>query len=171
MRSSILAAGVLALSGLGAVPAAALPPSPLADITRERGIVLECRGEAHGLSAYVDIYENSAHSHYFQVVLDDDPELAASRQPQDLFRKGKIRGAIRIDGHRALVTGEAHRAGKRKHVHEEIDDAGQHIVSDGTHRRLSNDLVLTYRGIRVPLDCAPAFAYDLRVTRTDTTGD
>jgi hypothetical protein len=56
-------------------------------------------------------------------------------------------------------------------VHEEYDDAGQHIVADGFHRRLAHDLVLRYDGITVPLDCAPAFYYSLNVTKTDTTGD
>ena len=173
MRSITLAGAALALTGLGAAPALASHPTTAAptDTTRERGIVLECRGEAHGLSAYVDIYENNAYSNYFQVILDDDPKRAASREPKDLFEKGKVRGSIRIKGHKVRVTGDAHRVGKRKRVHEEIDDAGQHIVSDGFHRRLANDLVLTYRGTTVPLDCAPAFAYDLKVTKTDITGD
>ena len=62
----------------------------------------------------------------------------------------------------------AHRVGKRKHVHEEYDDAGNHIVADGYHRRLANDLVLKYDGSTVPLTCAPAFRYDLQVTTTPT---
>ena len=173
MRSITLAGAALALTGLGAAPALASHPTAAVptDSTRERGIVLECDGEAHGLSAYVNIYENNTYGNYLQVILDDDPELAASREPTDLFRKGRVRGTIRIDGHKVRVTGHAQRVGKRKHVHEEIDDAGQHIVSDGYHRRLAHDLVLTYRGTSVPLDCAPAFAYDLSVTKTDITGD
>ena len=58
---------------------------------------------------------------------------------------------------------------QRTPVHEAMDDAGQHIVVDGFHRRLVNDLVLRYDGTRVPLTCAPAFAYRLTVTKTDLT--
>jgi hypothetical protein len=169
MRSITFATAVLALTGLGAAPAIAHPTTAAGDTVRERGVVLECTGTAHGLAAYVNLYENDRYGNYLQVILDDDPELAASREPKDILSDGEVRTAIRIDGHKASVTGTVHRVGKRKHVHEEIDDAGQHIVSDGFHRRLATDLVLTYRGTTVPLDCAPAFAYNLRTTKTDTT--
>ena len=167
MRAIALAGSVLALTGLGVAPALASQAAPSAtDTHRERGIVLECTGEADGLSAYVNLYENDVYSNYFQVILNDDPKLARSREPADILDKGEVRAAIRIKGHKVRVTGTANRVGKRTHVHEEIEDAGNLVVADGFHRRLKNDLVLKYRGTTVPLDCAPAFFYHLEVTTT-----
>jgi hypothetical protein len=171
MRSITIAGAVVALIGLGAAPSLAHPTAAAAGTERQSGVVLECTGAAGGLAAYVNVYENDKHGNYFQVILNEDPELAGSREPKDLLSNGEVRGTIRIDGHKARVTGDVHRVGKRKHVHEEIDDAGNHVVSDGFHRRLSNDLVLTYRGSTIQLDCDPAFAYRLKVTKTDITGD
>jgi len=171
MRTTAYAAlaATTALIGLGSTTAA--EATAAAQVVKEKGIVLECNGEAHGLSAYVNLYENDTYSHYVQVVLDDDPELAKSREPADILDAGKIRTGVRIAGKQARILGTATRVGPRKHVHEEYDDAGQHIVADGFHRRLAHDLVLRYDGTTVPLTCAPAFYYSLNVTKTDTTGD
>jgi hypothetical protein len=136
----------------------------------EKGVVLECTGEAEGLSAYVNLYENDTYSNYLQVVLDDDPERAASREPRDILRAGKVRAGIRVAGKRARIVGTATRVGLRTRVHEEIDDAGQHVVMHGYHRRLAHRLVLRYDGATVPLRCAPAFFYRLKVTKTPITG-
>jgi hypothetical protein len=169
MRSITLAASVLALTGLSAVPALAQQTTTAdAETERQRGVVLECTGAADGLAAYVNLYENDKHGNYVQVILNDDPKLAKSREPNDVLDHGDVRAVLRIQGHRARVTGTAERVGKRKPVHEEYDDAGNHIVTDGYHRRLASDLVLTYRGASVPLSCAPAFFYSLQVTTTPT---
>jgi len=167
MRSIALAGSVLALTGLGVAPALATTPATApAPTEKERGFVLECTGEAGGLSAYVDVYENDRYQNYFQVVLNDNPRLAASREPKDLVDKGQVKGTIRIKGHKVRVTGSVKKVGKQIPVHEELDDAGYHVVSDGYHRKLRNDLVLTYRGTTVDLHCAPAFYYNLEVTKT-----
>ena len=68
------------------------------------------------------------------------------------------------------LPGTARKVGPPTRVHEEYDDASQHIVADGTHRRLRNDLVLRYDGTTVPLTCDPAFFFKLDVTKTDITG-
>ena len=178
MRTTAYAAlaAATALIGLGSATAAEASPAP-ADTSRavaavkEKGIVLECTGKADGLSAYVNLYENDTYSNYVQVILDDDPELAKSREPADILDQGRIRTGVRIAGKPARVVGTAVRYGARKHVHEEYDDAGQHIVADGFHRRLGYELVLRYDGTAVPLRCAPAFYYSLNVTKTDITGD
>ena len=166
-----LALASTALIGLGATTASASPAAEaIAPTVREQGIVLECTGSAHGLDAYVNVYENSPHDNYFQVVLNEDPDLSASREPADIWRKGKIRAAIGIDGHRAVVTGTARKVGGPEQIHEEYDDAGQHHVVDGIHKQLRNHLVLRYDGTTVPLTCDPAFFYKLDVTKTDITG-
>ena len=174
MRSTTLALAATALIGLGTttVPASASPaPEATASTVKERGIVLECTGSAGGLDAYVNVYENTPYDNYFQVILNEDPQLAGSGEPADIWSKGKIRAALRIDGHRALVTGTARKVGALIPVHEEYDDAGQRIVADGIHKRLRDRLVLRYDGTVMPLDCDPAFFYKLDVTKTDITGD
>lgn len=169
-------AAATALIGLGTATAAEAFPVPVdtarsAAAVKEKGIVLECTGKAHGLSAYVNLYENDTYANYVQVILNGDPGLAKSREPADILDAGKVRTGVRIAGKRARVVGTAVRYGARKHVHEEYDDAGQHIVADGFHRRLGYELALRYDGTTVPLRCAPAFAYTLDVTKTDITGD
>ena len=164
MRTTTLALASAALVGLGltASPATAGP----AQTRTEKGIVLECTGQAGGLSAYVNLYENDVYSNYVQVVLNDNPRRAASREPRDLWSDGVVSTSVRIAGQWATITGDAHKTGGRTPVHEELDDAGHHIVSDGWHRRLATDVTLRYAGTTVPLTCAPAFFYKLEVTKT-----
>jgi hypothetical protein len=166
--ATVTLAASTALIGLATSPATA---TATAETVREKGIVLECTGSASGLDAYVNVYENDPYGNYVQVVLDDDPERATSREPVDVWRRGEVRVSVRIDGRRALVTGTATKARTATRVHEEHDDAGQHIVADGVHRRLRTDLALHYAGTAVPLTCDPGFFYRLDVTKTDTTGD
>jgi hypothetical protein len=159
--------GVLALGAtsalLGLAPAAVAGGSTT---EHQRGIVLECTGATPAHSAYVDLYENDKHGNYAQVVIDDRPSLSASRQPKDILRDGAIRVGLTIKDKRAVVVGTAHRSGPRTHVHDTHDDAGNHIVADGFHRKLANDVVLKYDGGRIPLTCQPAFYYSLDVTTT-----
>ena len=172
MRTTTLALAATALIGLGTTTATATASQAAeaaASTVKERGIVLECNGSARGLDVYVNVYENSPHDNYFQVVLNDDPELSNSREPSDIWSKGKIRAGLPIDGHRALVTGSAIKVGDPEQIHEEYDDAGQHHVVDGIHKRLRNHLVLRYDGTVVPLTCDPAFFYKLVVTKTPIT--
>lgn len=138
---------------------------------REHGIVMECTGEADGLQAYASLYENQRYGNYVQVVLGDpdDGNGANKKVKRAILDDGKVRATITVDGAKAKVRGTASKVGKKKHVHEELDDAGYHVTSDGTHRRLRNDLVLTYDGTVVPLTCGTAFAYDLTVTKTPIT--
>jgi len=178
MRSTILAARGLVAAAVvtivGAGPAVLGAASAQAQSTQaqsaqahtERGIVLECTGEAGGLAAYVNLYENDVFTNYVQVVLDDSPKLAASREPKNIWSDGVVRSSVTIKGKRATIVGTASKTGRRTHVHEEIEDAGNHVVSDGWHRRLENDLVLSYAGKTVELTCAPAFFYKLEVTKT-----
>ena len=166
-----LALAATALTGLGVLSPAAGATVRAAEpaSTIERGVVMECTGSRHGLDAYVSLYENNIYGNTVQVILDDDPSTAASRQPADVLAAGEVHTGVTIAGQRARIRGTAHRVGPRTPVHEVTEDAGQHIVVDGFHRRLATDLVLRYSGKRVALTCAPAFFYRLDVTRTDTT--
>lgn len=139
-----------------------------AETHRERGFVMECRGESDGLQAYASLYENDKFGNYVQVVLGepDDGNGKSKQVRKPILKDGAVRATITIDGAKAKVRGTAAKVGRKTHVHEELDDAGYHVTSDGTHRRLENDLVLTYQGVTVPLTCDPAFAYALTVTKT-----
>ena len=154
---------------LGSTPASAMQADDHGTATteRERGIVLECRGEAGGLQAYASLYENDRYGNVLQVVLGDpDAGNGRSKEVERKFLEdGEVRASITIDGAKAKIRGTADPVGKKKKVHEVHDDAGYLITVDGTHKRLVTDLVLRYDGVRVPLTCDPAFRYDLMVTK------
>ena len=154
---------------VGSAPASAMQADDVGGTTteRERGIVLECQGEAGGLEAYASLYENDRHGNVLQVVLGDpDDGNGRSKEPKRPFLSdGTVRGTITIDGAKARIRGTAAKVGPKKKVHDVHHDAGYVITIDGTHKRLATDLVLTYDGARVPLTCGPAFRYDLQVTR------
>jgi hypothetical protein len=166
----VLTIAGLAAATLATTPADAADRVPNASTTEhQRGVVLECTGANRMHSAYVDLYENDKHGNFLQVVLDENPKLAASRAPADIWTAGEVRTRIMIGHKRARIVGAAPKVGRRHHVHEENADAGNLIVSDGFHRRLKDDLVLKYDGHRIALSCAPAFLYSLDVTTTPTT--
>jgi hypothetical protein len=154
---------------VGSAPASAMQADDFGPTTtaRERGIVLECRGEAGGLEAYASLYENDRYGNVLQIVLGD-PDAGNGRSKEvrrPLLEDGTVRGTITIDGAKAKIRGTATKVGTKKKVHEVHHDAGHLITVDGTHRRLATDLVLRYDGVRVPLTCDPAFRYDLMVTK------
>ena len=168
-RNRTMTAALLAATALMAwpTPASAMqandfgPPST----ERERGIVLECTGEADGLAVYASLYENDKYVNVLQVVLGEDGNGKSKQVERNFLEDGKVRARITIDGARAKIRGTAELVGKKTPVHEEHDDAGYLITVDGTHRRLATDLVLTYDGATVPLTCDPGFRYDLMVTK------
>lgn len=149
-----LAAAVLA------VPAAraATPTS-----TTEKGLVIECTTRIGGAPAYVSLYENNRFADVAQVAIG---EAGGSREVDRIAVGRNVRTAVRVAGARARVTGTLRVTGAPTPVHEEHDDAGQHIVVDGTHRAITARLRLSYRGDTARLDCDNAFRYRLRVTRT-----
>jgi hypothetical protein len=171
MRTTTFATAVAGLASAACLttPAEAADSATGGSTTEhQRGVVLECTGSNRAHSAYVDLYENNLHGNYVQVVLDANPRLAASRQPADIWNAGDVRTGVTIKHERARIVGTAPRTGRRHHVHGENDDAGNHIVSDGFHRRLDDHLVLRYDGHRMALSCSPAFFYSLDVTTTPT---
>lgn len=155
-----IVAGALLTTGLAL---AATPTAHAATTTVERGIVVECTTEIGGQPAYVSLYENNRYANVVQVNIGEE---GASRQPADIARAGRVRTGVTVAGSRARVTGTVAVTGPATRVHEEQDDAGQHLVMDGTHRALTTRLTLSYRGEQAPLTCETAFRYRLRVTRT-----
>jgi hypothetical protein len=169
---TILHASAAALALIGLSSPAGAVDDPSSETHRERGYVLECTG--HRLTgntdrtAYVSLYENSVYGNYVEIVLDEKPGRSASRQVPDVAVVDEVRVGAKIRGHRARVVGNLGRTDERTHVHEEIDDAGRHIVSDGTHRGVVSDLGLLYKRGNYQLVCDPAFYYNLKVTTTET---
>jgi hypothetical protein len=184
MRTTQLTTGAIAvlatsaLIGLGAaVPANAFgadaPRTGEATTTHEVGNLLECTGSWKSRAVYASLYENQTYGNTIQILIgDDDDQVGGSRDVEgDFIEAGRVHGTLLVGKKRAVVAGHASRVGKKIAVHEEHDDAGQHITVDGFHRRLADDLTLTRRKKTVPLDCANAFFYDLQVTKEDITGD
>jgi len=165
ITAALAVAATSGLVGLGS-PASAAEPTT----TRERGIVIECTGTIKGKPVYTSLYENDTVRNTIQIVIgDDDHQVGGGRDTDRDFRHGrKVSGALKVAGSRALVEGTARKVGGRLAVHEEHDDAGQHITIDGFHRRLATDLTLSWKGASAPLTCDNAFVYDLQVTKEST---
>ncbi len=169
-RCLAAAAGLLAtaLVGLVHVPAAhAAAP----EWKRERGIVIECAGDAHGVQVWTSVYENQRYGNTVQVVIGGpDDGNGSSRNTDDKFLlDGSVKASVQVNGKKAVIHGTAVRYGARSSVYEEFDDAGFLIKTRGFHRQLRTDLVATYAGKVVPLTCDPAFFYDLEVKKIPTT--
>ena len=162
------ALAVVATSGLVGLgtPASAGEPTT----TRERGIVIECTGTIKGQPVYTSLYESNVAPNTIQILVgDDDHQVGGSRDTATDFRDGRqVRGTLKVGGSRALVSGTARTVPGRIPVHEEHDDAGQHITVDGFHRNLDTDLTLRWKHRSAPLECGTAFVYNLRVTKEST---
>lgn len=139
--------------------------------TKERGYVIECTGVHRGQEAWVSLYENDTYANVIQVVVGDNGTGASREVKAGFVDQGDVRGTLQLKGKRLTVEGTAKRVGPRVPVHEEHDDAGQHIVADGYHKALRTDLSMRWMNRTVPLDCQNAFFFKLDVTKTDITND
>jgi hypothetical protein len=180
MRSTQIVLGALAavatsaLTGLGTVAPAAgsVPAAGEATTTHETGNVIECTGTIRHRAVWASVYENDTWTNVVQVVIGDDgDQVGNSREVAAGFLDHRrVHARLRV-GHRpAVIEGHAARQGRRTPVHEEYDDAGQHVTVDGFHRALATDLTLTWRHRTVPLTCDNAFHFDLEVVKEDVTG-
>ena len=100
---------------LGQTPASAMFADGATKTHRERGIVLECRGELDGTAVYASLYENDKYGNWFQVVLGD-PDAGNGKSKnvkREILEDGRVRASITIDGAKAVVRGTASRVGKR----------------------------------------------------------
>jgi subtilisin family serine protease len=167
----------LPAEGAPATPSSARPATsvsqrvdPGATTEHQRGIVLECTGTIGTRSFWTSVYENDRYGNTVQVTVLDEGIGGSHQTTRPFLDRGRVHAGAKVDGKLALVTGKAHRVGKRTAVHEVNDDAGFHIVTDGVHRRLRTRLTLAYGGRTTPLVCGTAFAYALTVTKTPITG-
>jgi len=189
MRSTQLITGALAvvatsaLVGLAAAPTDAKPAQPdhtsavqervvakAPGVTRERGVLLECRGTLGERQVIVNLYENRTHGNFLEIQVGEGggaDEVGVSRESDRRFVRGtKVRAGAKLAGKKATITGTAKPTGKVKKVHEVVEDAGERIVSTGTHRLLKPRVTFTYDGESTKLTCDPAFIYKLKVTKT-----
>jgi hypothetical protein len=161
--AGLAAAGLLATVLAGAPAAQAASP----EWKTERGIVLECHGQAHGLRVWTSVYENQRYGNVVQVVIGDpDDGHGNSKDTDEKFLvDGVVKASVKVDGKRALVEGAAERHGPRTKLYEEYEDAGFLIKTRGFHRQLVTDMGARYGGKSVPLACDTAFVYDLEVKK------
>jgi len=75
----LAAAGLLTTVLAGAPAAQAASP----EWKTERGIVLECQGEAHGLRVWTSVYENQRYGNVVQVVIGDPDDGNGSSKNTD----------------------------------------------------------------------------------------
>jgi hypothetical protein len=180
--ATLLVAG---LSGAGVAAAQAAPsdakdtkqttsasPSTSAravDVEHQSGIVIEASGALGDLAASVTVYENSAHGNSVQVVLGDE-QIGHAEQTPALVVDGVLQVSVKVDGKDATLRGTITPTGRPEKLTEPIQDAGEQIVTKGTHTQLVGDITLSYDGVVIPLTLDTAFAYDLEVRKVSLYG-
>lgn len=144
------------------------PTEPTSETTQEKGVLIECAGTWRDQPVTVSVYENRTYGNELLVAVGaEDAESFWITNPEGrMVRRGELQQEGRMDGRRVVLAGQVVRDGEPVEVHEEREDAGQHIVVDGVHKPLAADLVLTWKKRNADLDCDNAFRYDLTVTKT-----
>ena len=91
----LAAAGLLVTGLAGACPPAP-PPRPSApEWKTERGIVIECQGDAHGVQVWTSVYENQRYGNTVQVVIGDpDDGNGNSRNTDDEVPRRRRREGV-----------------------------------------------------------------------------
>jgi hypothetical protein len=161
----LAAAGLLASALVGLAGSASATDTPQWE--KERGIVLECTGNAHGVEVYASLYENQRYGNTLQVVLGDpdDGNGASKETDQKFVVDSVVKASVKVGGRRVLIEGIAERHGPRTRVYDEYEDAGFLIKTRGYHRRIVTDMGARYAGRSIPLACDTAFAFDLEVKK------
>ena len=138
-------------------------------VEHQSGIVVEASGTSGSTTASVTVYENSQYGNSVQVVLGED--LIGYAEPATaVLVDGAVDVTVEVDGKPATLTGTLAPTGRPEKTVEPIQDAGEQIVTRGTHTALAGELTLTYDGVTVPLHLDNAFAYDLEVRRVALYG-
>lgn len=143
-------------------------------VEHQRGIVLEGSGLAGDLPVAVTVYENSLHGNSIQVVLgdpDNGGEIGYVEQAEPFVVDGILDATVDIGGRTLELTGTVEQTGRTTKVTEPIQDAGEQIISKGTHTQLLTDVTLSFDGTTASLEFAPAFAYDLEIRKIDLYGN
>ena len=167
----LAAAGLLATAIVAGISTTGSAQAAAPGWKKERGIVIECTGDKHGVQVWTSVYENQRYGNAVQVVIGDpDDGNGNLRETRETFLvDGVVKASVKVSGRKAVIKGTAERYGARTKVYEEYDDAGYLIKTRGFHRQLRTDLVARYAGKVVPLTCDPAFFYDLEVKKIPVT--
>lgn len=183
IRLGVATIALLGLSAAGVAAAQAAPstaqerPTTSAQgvdrgeptVEHQTGIVVEASGTSGSTTASVTVYENSQYGNSVQVVLGED--LIGYAEPATaVLVDGAVDVTVEVDGRTATLTGTLAPAGRPEKTVEPTQDAGEQIVTRGTHTALAGELTLTYEGVTVPLHLDNAFAYDLEVRRVALYG-
>jgi hypothetical protein len=180
MRATIGACATFLALGLTSAAQAAPQASGTEPVTTyEKGHVVECTAqlEQYG-TVFVSLYSNSVYGNHTQVVISsDESEYAGAAQPAKLFNNGSIRTVVPISpvegraksADSAVVKGRYVPVGEPTPFSDEMYDAGYHIVTTGTHQKISTRLTIKAFGEKTPLQCDNARAYDLKSTKTPVT--
>lgn len=147
---------------------------PKVTVEHQRGIVLEGSGLAGDLPVAVTVYENSLHGNSIQVVLgdpDDGGHIGFVEQTQPFVVDGILNATVDVDGQAVELAGTVEQTGRATKVSEPLQDAGEQVISKGTHTQLLTDVTLSFDGKDVSLEFAPAFAYDLEIRKVGLYGN
>lgn len=141
-------------------------------VERQSGIVMEGSAELNGTPIAVTVYENSLYGNSIQLVLGDpeDDHIGHVEQQAPFVVDGHLAAEVRLDGDVVALFGTVEATGRPERSTEPTRDAGEQIVSRGTHTQLATDVTLSWGGEQVAVTFAPAFAYDLEVQRVDLYG-
>ena len=132
----------------------------------ERGIVLECQGEAHGLRVWTSVYENQRYGNVVQVVIGDpDDGNGSSHRHRDEVPRRRLREGVGQGQRQEGFHPRRRRALRRAHrVYEEFDDAGFLSRPAGSTASCA-PTSSPPTPARRPADLRPAFFYDLEVKK------
>lgn len=156
----------------GDVRASAIPVPPTT-VEHEQGIVLEGSGATDGRTVMATLYENSRYGSSLQVVLGDPEEdrIGFVEQAGAFVVDGRLDVEVVVEGEVVSLTGTVEEAGKPTRITEPAQDAGEQLVIRGTNTQLRADVTVTYDGVEIPMEFAPAFAFDLETRRTTLYGN
>ena len=144
------------------------------NVEHQRGIVLEGNGLAGDLPVAVTVYENSLYGNSIQVVLGDPDsggQIGFAEQTDPFVVDGVLHAAVDVDGRTMEFTGTVEETGRTTKVTEPIQDAGEQVVSKGTHTQLLTDVTVSIDEESAALEFAVAFAYDLEIRKVALYGN
>ena len=142
-------------------------------VETQHGLVLEGSGTLGGQPVMVTVYENSLHGSSVQVVLGDpeDDQIGYAEQAAPFVVDGVLDATVEIDGRLAHLEGSVQESGRPTKLTEPIQDAGEEIITKGTHTQLVTDVTIDYAGTTASLAFAPAFAFDLETRKVALYGN
>ena len=152
-------------------PARSAQKQPPTSVEHQSGLVVEGYAQHAGSPVAVYLYENSLYGSSVQVVLDAEQDLIGSvEQATPFVVDGELDVTVDVRGRSVVLSGTVADTGELVKSVDPLQDAGEQIVTKGTRTRLAADLSLTVDGVTVPLEAAPAFAYDLEVRKVTLYG-